>query len=76
MESNLQPSVNRPDALTTELRETCGELGDLLGSYMTRVLHTAGINNVESVMCDVMCDASCVINKERWMKDERLPRYV
>ena len=36
-------------ALTTELRETLGELGHFLGSYLTRVLHTAGISNVEII---------------------------
>ena len=43
------PLRYRLGALTTELRETLGELGHLLGSYVTRVLHTARISNVESV---------------------------
>ena len=34
-------------ALTTELRETLAELGHLLGSYVTHVLHTARISSVE-----------------------------
>ena len=32
LELNLSPSVQRSDALTTELRRTCGELGHLQGS--------------------------------------------
>ncbi len=35
----------------TELRETRGELGHLLGWYVTRVLHTARISNVEIIKC-------------------------
>ena len=32
-------------ALTAEVRETLVELGDLLGPYVTCVLHTARISN-------------------------------
>ena len=34
-----------------ELRRTYGERGHILGSYLTRVLQTARINNVEVVLC-------------------------
>ena len=33
--------------LTTELRETLGELGHFLGSYVARVMHTARFSNVQ-----------------------------
>ena len=46
---NLWPYVHRSDALlTTELRWTRGELGQIQGSCMTSVLRTARISNVES----------------------------
>ena len=32
-------------------RALVGELGHLLGSYVTSILHTARINNVESILC-------------------------
>ena len=37
-------------ALSTELRRTRGVRGHILGSYLTRVLHTAWISNVEIVL--------------------------
>ena len=36
---------------TTELQGTRGELGHVLGSYVTGVLYTARISNVESLRC-------------------------
>ena len=39
-----------PDALSTELRRTHGERDQIPGSYLTRVLHTARISNVEIVL--------------------------
>ena len=36
---------------TTELHETRGELDNILGSYVTKALHTARISNVERVFC-------------------------
>ena len=41
-------------ALTTKLRETLGKLGQLLGSHVTRVLHTARISNVDVII--IMCN--------------------
>ena len=57
-ELNLWPSAQRLDALTSELRRTRDVLGQTKGSYMTYVLRTSRISNVEIVMC--------VINKEWW----------
>ena len=34
-----------------ELRRTHGERGHILGSYLTRVLHTARISQVDVVLC-------------------------
>ena len=34
-----------------ELRRTHGKRGYILGSYLTRVVHTAGISNVAVVLC-------------------------
>lgn len=45
-------------SLTNCVREILGGLGNLLGSYVTRVLNTARINNVDSVVN--------VVNNERW----------
>ena len=45
-------TAHRSDTLTTELQETGDDLGYILGSYMTCVLHTAKINNVQRVMGD------------------------
>ena len=44
--------------LSTEVRRTHGEQGHILGSYLTRVLHTARIGNVEIVVYDerMKCD--------------------
>ena len=44
--------------LSTELRRTHGEQGHILGSYLTRVLRTARIGNVEIVVYDerMKCD--------------------
>ena len=51
-ESNPWPPRYRLGALTTELRESHSELGHLLaGSYVTRVLHTARINDIDSIIC-------------------------
>ena len=48
-ELNLWPYVYRSDdLLTTELRSTRGELGQIQGSCMTSVLRTARISNFES----------------------------
>ena len=33
------------------LRGTHGERGDVLGSYLTRLLHTARISNVDAALC-------------------------
>ena len=41
---------HRAGALSTELRKTHGERGHILGSYLTRVLHTAWISNIEIVL--------------------------
>ena len=41
---------HRAGALSTELRRTLGVRGHILGSYLTRVLHTAWISNVEIVL--------------------------
>ena len=45
------PPIYQLDALTTELREILGEQGKLLGSFVTRVLHTDGISNFGSIIC-------------------------
>ena len=42
-QSNPGPFVNRSDALTTELRETGGQLGYSPGYIITRVLHTRSL---------------------------------
>ncbi len=52
-ELNPWPPRYRLGALTNELRETRGELGHLLGRYVTRVLHSAGISNVKIIKCVV-----------------------
>ena len=52
-----QIPVGRSNQLSYE--ETPGELGHLLGSYVTHVLLTARISNVEIVMC-------VINNNERW----------
>ena len=39
-------SSHRAGALSSELRRTRGEQGHILGSYLTRALHTARISNV------------------------------
>ena len=46
-----RPPTDLLGALTTELRETLGELDHLLGSYVTCVLYIARISNVESIIC-------------------------
>ena len=50
-DSNLWPSKHRAGALSTELRRTHGERGHILGLYLTRVLLTAKISNVDVVLC-------------------------
>ena len=40
----------RSDALQTKPQRLYGEQGPLRSSYMTRVLHTAKISNVDSIM--------------------------
>ena len=54
----MTPSIHRSDnqIITTELRRTRDTLGRIQGSFVTRVLRTARVNNVEIAMC--------VINKE------------
>ena len=45
---------------TRELRRTHGERGHILGSYLTRVLHTARISNVDVAMSgERMKDGKC-----------------
>ena len=44
------------DALITELRDTRGVRGHILGSCLTCILRTARINNIEIVMCGDKCD--------------------
>ena len=51
-DSNLWPPKHRAGALPSELRRTHGQRGHILGSYLTRVLHTARISNVEIVLHD------------------------
>ena len=41
----IWPTVHRSDALTTELRWTCGELGHIQGLCFTCVLRTARISD-------------------------------
>ena len=48
-ESNLRPSHSALRCSTTKPQRLHSERG-LLQSYMTRVLHTARISNVDSVM--------------------------
>ena len=36
--------------------------GHILGSYVTRVLHTARVSNVESVMCGNKCKVGTVVS--------------
>ena len=49
--SNPRPPRYRLDTLIlTELRDAPGELGHFLGSYVTRVLQTARISNVENII--------------------------
>lgn len=55
---NSQIPIERSNQWST--RETRGELRHLLGSYVTHVLHIAGISNVDNVQFSVE------INKERW----------
>ena len=43
---NLSPSVQRTDALTTQLRRIRGELGHIQGSSTTYVLRTAKISEM------------------------------
>ena len=49
-DSNLWPPKHWTGALSTELRRTHGERGHIRGSYLTCVLHTARISNVETVL--------------------------
>ena len=51
-DSNPWPPKHRAGALPSELRRTHGQRGHILGSYLTRVLHTARISNVEIVLHD------------------------
>ena len=46
----LWPPQHRARALSTELQRTHGEWGHLLGSYLTRVPHTARISNVKIIL--------------------------
>ena len=46
-ETNPWPPRDQLGTLTTELQETLGELGNLLSSYVTRLLHTARISNMD-----------------------------
>ena len=43
-DSNLWPPKHQEGALSTKLRKTHGQRGHILGSYLTRVLHTARIS--------------------------------
>ena len=47
---NLRPSNSVLRCSTTEPQRLYGEQGLLQSSYMTHVLHTAKISNVDSVM--------------------------
>ena len=46
----LWPPKHRARALSTELQRTHGEWGHILGSYLTRVPHTARISNVKIIL--------------------------
>ena len=46
--------------LTTELRESLGELSHLLDSYVTHTLHIARISNAESIKCLKMKDGKLI----------------
>ena len=48
--SNLRPSDSTLPCSTTEPQRLYGERGPLRSSYITRVLHTAKISDVDSVM--------------------------
>ena len=45
------PNSGREALYPLELRRTYGERGHLLGSYLTRVMHTARISKVDVVLC-------------------------
>ena len=49
-ESNLRPLDSALRCSTTEPQRLYGEQGLLQSSYMTRVLHSARISNVDSVI--------------------------
>ena len=51
MDSNQWPPKQRAGALPTGLRRTHEERGHVLGSYLTRFLHTAWISNVDVLLC-------------------------
>ena len=50
-DSNLWPPKHRAGALPSELRRTHGQRGHILGSYLTRVLHTARISSIGFKAC-------------------------
>ena len=48
--TSLWPPKHWASALSTELWRTHGERGHILGSYLTRILHTARISNVKIIL--------------------------
>ena len=46
----LWPPKHQASTLSTELWRTHGERGHILGSYLTRILHTARISNVKIIL--------------------------
>ena len=48
--ASLWPPKHWASVLSTELRRTHGERGHILGSYLTRILHTARISNVKIIL--------------------------
>ena len=49
-ESKLRPSDAALCCSTTDPQRLCGERGPLQSSYMTHILHTARISNINGVM--------------------------
>ena len=49
-ESKLRPSDAALCCSTTDPQRLCGEQGPVQSSYMTHILHTARISNVNGVM--------------------------
>ena len=60
----IWPTVHRSDALTTELRWTCGELGHIQGLCLTCVLRTAWISDLDTYEHIV----HCIHNPKRYLR--------